>query len=537
MADPKAERVGKQIGPYRLTRLLGVGGYGEVYEAEHRLLKQTRAIKLLLERHFHDPKQHERFLREARTLASLEHPNIVPVLEVDEAGAMLYLVMPLYQRGSLDDLLKQRATPLPLAEVEHYLTQVCAALSYAHDRGIAHLDLKPENLLLHDDGRLVLADFGLAHLLKQGRLEAGSSASWGTPYYMAPEQIQGNPEPRTDLYALGVILYEVLTMQRPFTGTTPAAVMMKHLLEAPPALQAAYPAAPAALEPVIQKALAKQPADRYPTAEALLADFRSACRPATPSVQPPTPAATSAAPTPQMTGAALVAQALVTAPLNKPQTAPAVCEMQLNDGRTCGMPPVGRCATCGHGFCASHQAWRDQAFYFDQCASCLAKTLAAERDEAERQAPEEYFMSGAARTALRTSGVPSVEIYAITRRWQSRKGFFRRSGYVNVATSFGRGWILSEFKWHYTRHWTNGASDEVDENWLTALLDVSLEDFALGFSRFSNGPLVRVRPYAKGYEYVGYMRNEYFGGDGKAGRWEHWRDAMQTVKRLTGGSS
>src|SRR5690242_17812529 len=116
MADRKADRVGEQIGPYQLTRLLGAGGFGEVYEAEHRLIQQRRAIKLLLERHFHDPKQRERFLREARTLAGLDHPNILPVLEVDEAGDLLYLVMPLYQRGTLSDLLKQQVTPLPLAE-------------------------------------------------------------------------------------------------------------------------------------------------------------------------------------------------------------------------------------------------------------------------------------------------------------------------------------------------------------------------------------------------------------------------------------
>lgn len=112
MADRKADRVGEEVGPYRLTLLLGAGGFGEVYEAEHRLIQQRRAIKLLLERHFHDPKARERFLREARTLASLEHPNILPVLEVDEAGDLLYLVMPLYQRGTLSDLLKQQTTPL-----------------------------------------------------------------------------------------------------------------------------------------------------------------------------------------------------------------------------------------------------------------------------------------------------------------------------------------------------------------------------------------------------------------------------------------
>src|SRR5437764_4424656 len=114
MVDRRADRVGQALGPYRLTRLLGAGGFGEVYEANHQLLQQKRAIKLLLERHFHDLTQRERFLREARTLATLEHPNILSVLEVGEEGNALYLVMPFYHRGTLNDLLKARSTPLTL---------------------------------------------------------------------------------------------------------------------------------------------------------------------------------------------------------------------------------------------------------------------------------------------------------------------------------------------------------------------------------------------------------------------------------------
>lgn len=131
MVERRADCSGQALGPYQLTRLLSAGGFGEVYEADHRLLQQKRALKLLLERHFHDPHQRERFLREARTLATLEHPNILPVLEVGEEGTMLYLVMPFYRRGTLGDLLKRRTTPLPLAEVEHFLAQMCEAVGYA----------------------------------------------------------------------------------------------------------------------------------------------------------------------------------------------------------------------------------------------------------------------------------------------------------------------------------------------------------------------------------------------------------------------
>ncbi len=527
MADRKMDRIGEEIGPYRLTRLLGAGGFGEVYEAEHRLIQQRRAIKLLLERHFHDPKQRERFLREARTLASLDHPNILPVLEMDEAGDLLYLVMPLYQRGTLSDLLKQQTTPLPLAEVEQYLAQICAALGYAHARGIAHLDLKPENLLLHEDGRLVLADFGLAHLLKQGHMQGGSSMFLGTPYYMAPEQFRGEPEPRSDLYALGIILYQLLTMQRPFTGNTPEAVMMKHVLEAPPALHAAYPAAPAALEPVIQKALAKQPADRYQTAGALLIDFRVALgSPASASAQPPAPAAAPAAPTPPMPGPALAAQPTVPAAMNVPQAA-AVC--QIDD---CGIQAIGRCATCGRAFCSTHQG-RGPEYnipgpyytsrlvpYVDMCAPC-AEVYNAEqtkRVEDYNEANSYFFQHGAtlATYTLRTAGVPTVPIQWTKWQQEWKKGRFGVGGQsVEVEKAIqGRGWILGEFKWYIER--SEGVC-------LTALLDTSDPN-----PSGRNWGLVPVQRGPKGYEVIPGLSNLED---------THKVKAMQAFKRLAGESN
>jgi tRNA A-37 threonylcarbamoyl transferase component Bud32 len=567
MANNNVDRVGEQIGPYYLTRLLGAGGFGEVYEAQHRLIQQKRAIKLLLERHFHDPKQRERFLREARTLAALDHDNILRVLEVDEAGTILYLVMPLYQRGTLNDLLKQRATPLPLAEVERYLTHICAALGYAHRQGIAHLDLKPENLLLHEDGRLVLADFGLAHLLKQGRLEAGTSASWGTPYYMAPEQIRGTPGPSSDLYALGVILYQLLTMQRPFTGATPEGVMMKHVLEAPPSLQAANPAAPATLEPVLQKALAKQPADRYPTADALLAAFRAVL--GIPAPQPAQPPAPSAAPTiymPPIAGPAPVAQPPSPTPQNTPQTAVAACEIPLPDRRLCGIPPVGRCATCGRAFCLTHQAREENygRWYprVDMCAPCFAQTPAevvrakqqAESHERvakmlardiERFRPieeaREYFKSGAARNALLTAGVPTAAFYGIVndQKPKQKRSLFG-GGYtvfenVEVAIPIGRGWVLGEFTW---KRKISSFTFE-DAKILTALLDVpakKLQDYSapdesrprlyleLLHDLLYDWPLARVYPCSGGYGCTG----------GRDYELQNFVEAMQAVKRLAG---
>ena len=561
MLQYKGDRVGQQVGPYRLTRLLGAGGFGEVYEADHQLLQQKRAIKLLLERHFHDPNQRERFLREARTLATLEHPNILPVLEVGEEGNMLYLVMPFYQQGTLNDLLKQRTTPLPLAEIERALAQMCAAVGYAHARHIAHLDLKPDNMLLHEDGRLVLSDFGLAHLIKQGRLEAGSSASWGTPYYMAPEQIRGEPELRSDLYALGIILFQLLTTQRPFTGNAQEAVMMKHLLEAPPPLRAVSPAVPAALEPVIQKALGKQPEDRYATTEALLADFRAALSSLSPRpAQPLAPGVPPAAPTPQMNGPAPAGQPTIIVPPErvpypaKPatitKTTGAGCEIELMDGRSCGIQAVGRCATCGRAFCHSHQAWSGQTYYIDQCAPCFAKTpgemfrVELAKHKVEEATAKTYFTLGAARTDLLTARVQPVEIYRVIQLWETtRKGILRRYHYdtVKKVTFSGCGWILGEFKWTYTV--SSSPSRRVPEkagieNWPTALLDVSPDDFRSYSYSSWNSTLVRVRPCSGGYEHSssGYEwpdpedpNHEDFKSD--------WRAAAQAVRRLIGASS
>ncbi len=558
MVEQRANRSGQALGPYQLTRLLGAGGFGEVYEADHQLLQQKRAIKLLLERHFHDPNQRERFLREARTLATLEHPNILPVLEVGEEGTILYLVMPFYRQGTLNDLLKPRTTPLPLAEVERYLTQMCAAVGYAHARHIAHLDLKPENMLIHEDGRLVLSDFGLAHLIKQGRLEAGSSASWGTPYYMAPEQIRGVPEQRSDLYALGVILYQLLTNQRPFTGNAPEAVMMKHLLEAPPPLRAVSPAAPATLEPVLHKALEKQPEARYPTAEALLADFRavvsnpsllSAQLPAlsmSPTVNVPTPVVQPTTPVPPERASHAAEPANMTQTTG---TGPTWCEIKLNYlnySPNCGQIATGRCTTCGRAFCDTHRGYdaRDgfgkpyvhvDSPYFNMCEPCSAAEERKRQEEAQAQTPS-YFSSGAAQTALRTASVPPVDIYETRRQWKN--GLFGLGGrYGDVVIPIGRGWILGEFKWKYLKGGRKsyndgpnpteyyGGSDTV-ENWLTALLENN-DNYSYGLPIFSYG-LGRVRPYSGGYEVLG-MGKSGFAGD--------WREVAQAVKRLAGALS
>jgi serine/threonine protein kinase len=542
MDEQRTDRSGQTLGPYQLTRLLGAGGFGEVYEADHRLLQQKCAIKLLLERHFHDSNQRARFLREARTQAMLDHPNILPLLEVGEEDTILYLVMPFYHRGTLNDFLRQRTVPLPPAEVERVLLQICAALGYAHTRNIAHLDLKPDNILLHEDGRLILSDFGLAHLIKQGRMEAGSSAAWGTPHYMAPEQIRREPGLRSDLYALGIILYQLLTNQRPSTGTTPEAIMMKHLLETPLPLHVANPQAPATLEPVLRKALQKKPEDRYATAAALLADFQEAV---SGPVRPPTPRVSSS-PTPQTNDPASIVQmassVLPERELHAAEPAKAMAAVCQVDH--CGVLAIGRCSFCKHSFCTSHQARdRDGTCYVDVCVPCYPKTEKGRAEQASREEAEAYlyFTSGTARTDLLAARVPPVEIYRVLvleQRVPTKKGILRQYHIdrVKKITFSGRGWILGEFRWAYTVGYGNPSNRVPEvagiEKWLIALLDLSPDAIVSHYASW-NSTLVQVRPCSGGYEHSnsGYEwpdpynpSCERFGGS--------WRVAAQAVKRL-----
>ncbi len=303
-------------GTYLLGELLGQGGFGAVYKAQHQRLNRPQAVKVLAEQHFNNPQFRARFIREAQTLAALDHPNILHVDELGEEGNLIYLVMPFISRGTFQDLLKQRG-PLPPDEAGRYLEQICAGLRYAHKRGVVHLDLKPLNLLVHEDGRLLLSDFGLAHLIKEGAVQGGASLTFGTPFYMAPEHLRGQPDWRSDLYSLGVIVFQMLAGRLPFEGPTPESIITRLLTEPAPPLRQFRPDLPPSLEWMLAKALAKRPEDRYQKASEFLYYFREAlaARPAG-SLRPSAPIApaSTALPLPPRPPAAPVAPGPAPAP-------------------------------------------------------------------------------------------------------------------------------------------------------------------------------------------------------------------------------
>jgi serine/threonine protein kinase len=254
-------------GKYRLDERIGRGGFARVYRALDLALNRPVAVKVLNpELAEDDPTFLDRFAEEARHVAQLDHPNIVPVYVYGVVEGTAYLVMPLIVAGSLRDTLT-RTGRLSQREASDYLAQAAAALDYAHARNIVHRDVKPENVLLRDDGRLVLSDFGLAKVVEETRQHTSRSLR-GTPNYMAPEAWQGKAGRSADVYALGCVLFELLTGQPPYTGTM-TQVFAAHTQGAIPTIAGRGQSAAPALDAVIARALAKQAQDRYPNAGAL----------------------------------------------------------------------------------------------------------------------------------------------------------------------------------------------------------------------------------------------------------------------------
>jgi serine/threonine protein kinase/tetratricopeptide (TPR) repeat protein len=250
------DRIGQQLGNYNLTRLLGQGGFAEVYLGEHLYLKTHAAIKVL---HIHLGKEHEQdFLKEAQIIAHLDHPHIVRTLDFGVHEGTPFLVMQYALHGSMRTS-HPRGTILPITTILPYLKEVASALQYAHDQKIIHRDIKPENILLEQNHHLFLSDFGLA-------LVASSLSQLqnvvGTIAYMAPEQLQGHPCIASDQYALGVVTYEWLCGALPFSGSSPE-VAIQHVMATPPPLAQRNPAISPAVEQVVMRALAKEPNQRF----------------------------------------------------------------------------------------------------------------------------------------------------------------------------------------------------------------------------------------------------------------------------------
>jgi serine/threonine protein kinase len=251
---------GKQFGHYQIVAPLGEGGMAAVYKAYQPAMERYVAIKVL-PRHMSSSDQFvTRFRREARLLAQLQHPHILPVFDYGEADGYPYIVMPFIISGTLAELLhKQR---LPLAQVRRIMIQIGDALSYAHMRGMIHRDIKPSNVLIDERGNCLLTDFGLARMAEASTKITSSGDIMGTPAYMSPEQGAGaNIDQRSDIYSLGIVLYEMITGRVPYTAETPIAVVFKHIQDPLPSVRKFNPSLPESIELMLLKALAKSPED------------------------------------------------------------------------------------------------------------------------------------------------------------------------------------------------------------------------------------------------------------------------------------
>ncbi len=254
-----AERMGQQLGNYQLERLLGHGGFADVYLGEHIYLKTEAAIKVLHTQLVNE--DIEQFRTEALTIAHLIHPHIVRVLDFDVENAMPFLVMDYAPNGTLRER-HPKGSRLQAAIFMPYVRQIASALQYAHDQKLIHRDVKPENMLLGRNNDVLLSDFGIALVAQNSLSQSTEDKVIGTMAYMAPEQIQGKPRPASDQYALAIVVYEWISGQKPFNGSY-MEIVTQHLSAAPPPLNEAALAIPHAVQQVIQRALAKDPHQRF----------------------------------------------------------------------------------------------------------------------------------------------------------------------------------------------------------------------------------------------------------------------------------
>ncbi len=288
---------GENLGPYQVIGQVGKGGMATVYKAFHAATNRYVALKVLPEQLTDQPQFVERFRQEAQTIANLQHPHILPVFDYGESDGRMYMVMRYLDTGTLTERIKAR--PLTLKEIGRFIEQLVDALGYAHAQNVVHRDIKPSNALVDAQDNLFLTDFGIAKILERQTRFTETGAMMGTPDYMSPEQAQGmRVDQRSDIYSVGIILYEMVTGHVPFEAETPLAVVLKHISEPLPPPTTLKPDLSPDIERVILKALAKKPEDRFATCaefldawrEALtLAEHGATSAPAREMVPPPPP--------------------------------------------------------------------------------------------------------------------------------------------------------------------------------------------------------------------------------------------------------
>ncbi|MFW5940387.1 MAG: protein kinase domain-containing protein [Chloroflexota bacterium] len=266
-------------GRYKLLERSGSGGMATVYKAQDLMLRRLVAVKILHESLTGDEEFLRRFQREAHAAANLSHPNIVTVHDIGQDEHRHFIVMEYINGRTLKELIREQVSemgaPLSVARTLELGVQICAGIGYAHRAGLVHCDVKPQNVLVTRDDRVKVADFGIARAMSQASLQTASML-WGTPHYFAPEQAAGEQAtPASDVYAIGIILFEMLSGRLPFEADTLPALALKHMHESPPLLTSLNPSVPVQLEQIVNKVLSKEPAGRYRTAGQLQRILRS----------------------------------------------------------------------------------------------------------------------------------------------------------------------------------------------------------------------------------------------------------------------
>jgi serine/threonine protein kinase len=272
MSNPQP---GQMLGPYQIISQVGKGGMATVYKAYHAAMDRYVAVKILPHEFMHNDLFMGRFQQEVRLIAKLEHKHILPVYDYGESKGIPFLVMRFLDTGTLKDRIQ--AGQLFTEEVDRYFTQLAEALAYAHAKGVIHRDIKPSNALVDETGDIFLMDFGIAKIVESTIQLTATGAITGTPAYMSPEQGQGlKVDHRTDIYSLGIVLYEMITGRVPFEAETPMAVIFKKIQEPLPPPSVYKPDINSEIEAVVLKALAKNPADRFATTQEFLAGWKRA---------------------------------------------------------------------------------------------------------------------------------------------------------------------------------------------------------------------------------------------------------------------